>query len=133
MNILRWLALSSVLAALLLLTIGCDDVVLSNPLPSVVDDRLVGSWARPDGMLAFLIKRGEGNAYQMLNSEELKGNGTPPTYFLVRTGGMLFAEGSVRCDGYAFKTPEPRETPNGCWTISRFVLADDTLEMYSID
>ncbi len=35
---------------------GCNYVVLENPLPSVLDNRIVGSWATPDGKLYAVIK-----------------------------------------------------------------------------
>jgi hypothetical protein len=120
-------------AALCLIATGCDDVYLLNPLPNVTDDRIVGSWADQEGKLAFLIRRGEGNAYQSLNAEELKKNDPGSTFFLARAGGALFEEETAKCEGHSFEAPSQEDAPKGCWTIGQFVVSGDSLELDPID
>ncbi|MEI9967587.1 MAG: hypothetical protein WDM87_02790 [Terracidiphilus sp.] len=50
---------------------GCNYVVLENPLPTVQDNRIVGSWATPDGKLYAVIKPGDNSAYQSLSADDI--------------------------------------------------------------
>lgn len=112
---------------------GCNYVVLENPLPSVVDNRIVGSWATPDGKLYAVIKPGDNSSYQSLTGDDITKNGSGSTFYLAKVGGTLLAENPSACSAFLFNAPSADDAPNGCWTITRVVLTDNTLEYDTFD
>jgi len=112
---------------------GCNYVVLENPLPSVVDNRIVGSWATPDGKLYAVIKPGDNSSYQSLTGDDITKNGSGSTFYLAKAGGTLLAENPSACSAFLFSAPSTDDAPNGCWTITRVVLTDNTLEYDTFD
>jgi hypothetical protein len=116
-----------------LLLSGCDEVVLENPLDSVVDDRIVGSWARADGTLYAVIRKGDGDAYVSLDSDDLKNNKPGSVFYLAKSGTELFAESPADCNNFLFKAPSASDAPKGCWDVNRVVLGADSLEYDTYD
>ncbi len=113
--------------------IGCNYVVLENPLPSVVDNRIVGSWATPDGKLYAVIKPGDNSSYQSLTGDDITKNASGSTFYLAKAGSTLLAENPSACSAFLFSAPSTDDAPNGCWTITRVVLTDNTLEYDTFD
>jgi hypothetical protein len=107
---------------------GCNSVVIENPLASMVDDRIVGSWATPDGKLYAVIKKGDQDSYLSLSSDDLTNNGKGTVFYLAKAGPMLFAESPNGCDQFLFKAPSATDAPKGCWQVSHLVLSADALE-----
>ncbi|MGB6856865.1 MAG: hypothetical protein WBE03_08275 [Terracidiphilus sp.] len=112
---------------------GCNYVVLENPLPSVLDNRIVGSWATPDGKLYAVIKPGDNSSYVSLTADDITKNGSGSTFYLAKAGGTLLAENPSACSAFLFSAPSADDTPNGCWTITRVVLTDNALEYDTFD
>jgi hypothetical protein len=112
---------------------GCNYVVLENPLPSVLDNRIVGSWATPDGKLYAVIKPGDNSSYQSLTADDITKNGNGSTFYLAKAGGTLLAESPSACTAFLFTAPSADDAPNGCWTITRVVLEDNSLEYEMFD
>ncbi len=112
---------------------GCNYVVLENPLPSVVDNRIVGSWATPDGKLYAVIKPGDDSSYLSLTGSDITSNGKGSTFYLAKAGGTLLAEIPASCTSFLFSAPSTDDAPNGCWTITRVVLTDNSLEYDTFD
>lgn len=112
---------------------GCNYVVLENPLPSVLDQRIVGSWATPDGKLYAVIKPGDNSSYQSLTGDDITANGKGSTFYLAKVGGTLLAESPSGCGAFLFSAPAASDAPNGCWTITRVVLTENTLEYDNFD
>jgi hypothetical protein len=119
--------------AVTLFLCGCNYVVLENPLPTVLDNRIVGSWATPDGKLYAVIKRGDDSAYQSLTGDDITNNGKGTTFYLARVGGTLLTENPSACNAFLFSSPSAADAPDGCWTITRVVLTDNTLEYDTLD
>ena len=122
----RMLLAGTALASLLMS--GCNEVVLENPLPSVVDDRIVGSWATPDGKLSMVIRKGEGQGYLQLSADDLKNNKNGSVFYLAQVGTAMFAETEKGCDQFYFKPPAPADAPNGCWDVVHVVLTANSLQ-----
>ena len=112
---------------------GCNYVVLENPLPTVLDNRIVGSWATPDGKLYAVIKRGDDSAYQSLTADDITKNGKGTTFYLASVGGTLLTESPSACNAFLFSSPSAADAPSGCWTITRVVLSDNSLEYDTFD
>lgn len=112
---------------------GCNYVVLENPLPTVVDNRIVGSWATPDGKLYAVIKPGDNSSYLSLTGDDITKNGSGSTFYLAKVGGTLLAENSSACSAFLFSAPSADDAPTGCWTITRVVLTDNSLEYDTFD
>jgi len=112
---------------------GCNYVVLENPLPSVFDNRIVGSWATPDGKLYAVIKPGDDSSYLSLTGDDITKNGKGSTFYLAKAGGTLLAETPSECNAFLFSPPSADDAPNGCWTITRVVLTDNSLEYDTFD
>lgn len=123
----RVLLAGTALGSLLVLC-GCDNVVLENPLDSMVDDRIVGSWAKPDGTLYSVIRKGDGGSYVSLDPDDLKNNKPGSVFYLAKAGTTLFAESQADCTQFWFKAPLAKDSPKGCWTVNRVVLGDNFLE-----
>jgi hypothetical protein len=122
------------LAALsLLLPTGCDDLVLEWPLPTVVDNRIVGKWAEADGTAAEIVTRVGDGEYESLKLGVLWNRQEPKSFYLTSAGGMLFGESQVDCKGFFFVAPSESEAPKGCWVVFRVVLTGDTLEYSKFD
>jgi hypothetical protein len=119
--------------AVALLLSGCNYVVLENPLPSVVDNRIVGSWATPDGKLYAVIKPGDNSSYTSLTGDDITKNGNGSIFYLAKAGGTLLAENPSVCTAFLFSAPSADAAPNGCWTITRVLLTDTTLEYDTFD
>ena len=119
--------------AVTLFLCGCNYVVLENPLPTVLDNRIVGSWATPDGKLYAVIKRGDDSAYRSLTGDDITNNGKGTTFYLARVGGTLLTENPSACNAFLFSSPSATDAPDGCWTITRVVLTDNTLEYDTLD
>ncbi|MGB6132232.1 MAG: hypothetical protein WBG54_10645 [Acidobacteriaceae bacterium] len=120
--------------AMTLYLCGCDSVLLENPLPAITNDHLVGSWATPDGKLAFVIRRGEGQSYEVLTSDELT-QGKPGSFvYLARAGNQLVLENHADCDGHLYSAPAKDESPDGCWGAEPIVsFSADSLVLSSYD
>jgi len=127
-----WLLLT-VYGVVALFLCGCNYVVLENPLPTVLDNRIVGSWATPDGKLYAVIKSGDNSSYQSLTADDITNNRTGSTFYLARAGGTLLAENPSACSVFLFSAPAATDAPSGCWTITRVVLSDNSLEYDSFD
>ena len=112
---------------------GCNYVVLENPLPTVLDNRIVGSWATPDGKLYAVIKPGDNSAYQSLSADDITKGASGTTFYLARAGGTLLTESSAACSSFLFSAPSATDAPSGCWTITRIVLSDNSLEYDTFD
>jgi len=112
---------------------GCNYVVLENPLPSVVDNRIVGSWATPDGKLYAVIKPGDNSSYLSLTADDITNNRTGSTFYLAKAGGTMLAETPSGCDAFLFSTPSADDAPKGCWTITRVIVTDNSLEYDTFD
>lgn len=126
------LVLAATAAAALALC-GCNEVVLANPLPHIVDDRIVGKWATPNGRLSDVITKGEGDAYIMRSADEIAKNKPGTVFYLARAGSLLFAEMKVACDEFSFATPLPSEAPKGCWEPVRISLTAQSLDVDMFD
>jgi len=111
---------------------GCagDQFVLEHPLPFVVDDRIVGSWAEQDGKLSEVIRRGDGQSYVALSSDDVVKNGKGSVFYLARAGDALFAEGEQSCDQFYFHPPATDKT---CWFIVKLNLSGDSLAYQFFD
>lgn len=131
------LLIRSVSIAALAMTLclcGCDSVLLENPLPAITDDHLVGSWATPDGKLAFVIRRGEGQSYEVLTSDQLTQGKAGSFAYLARAGNQLVLESRADCDGHLYSAPSKDESPDGCWEAEPIVaLSGDSLVLSSYD
>ena len=112
---------------------GCNYVVLENPLPSVIDNRIVGSWATPDGKLYAVIKPGDNSAYQSLSADDITKGASGTTFYLAKAGGTLLTETPSACNAFLFNAPTATDAPSGCWTITRLVLSDNSLEYDTFD
>jgi hypothetical protein len=112
---------------------GCNYVVLENPLPTVQDNRIVGSWATPDGKLYAVIKPGDNSAYQSLSADDITKGASGTTFYLAKAGGTLLTETPSACNAFLFSAPSATDAPSGCWTISRLVLSDNALEYDTFD
>jgi len=112
---------------------GCNYVVLENPLPSVIDNRVVGSWATPDGKLYAVIKPGDNSAYQSLSADDITKGASGTTFYLAKAGGTLLTENPADCNSFLFSAPSATDAPSGCWTITRIVLTDNSLEYDTFD
>jgi hypothetical protein len=112
---------------------GCNYVVLENPLPTVQDNRIVGSWATPDGKLYAVIKPGDDSAYQSLSADDITKGASGTTFYLAKAGGTLLTETPSACNAFLFSAPSATDAPSGCWTITRLVLSDNSLEYDTFD
>jgi hypothetical protein len=112
---------------------GCNYVVLESPLPSVLDNRIVGSWATPDGKLYAVIKPGDNSAYQSLSADDITKGASGTTFYLAKAGGTLLTETPSACNAFLFNAPTATDAPSGCWTITRLVLSDNSLEYDTFD
>lgn len=112
---------------------GCNYVVLENPLPTVQDNRIVGSWATPDGKLYAVIKPGDNSAYQSLSADDITKGASGTTFYLAKVGGTLLTETPSACNAFLFSAPSATDAPSGCWTITRLVLSDNSLEYDNFD
>jgi hypothetical protein len=112
---------------------GCNYVVLENPLPTVLDNRIVGSWATPDGKLYAVIKPGDNSAYQSLSADDITKGASGTTFYLAKAGGTLLSEIPSACNAFLFSAPSATDAPSGCWTITRVVLSDNSLEYDTFD
>jgi|HubBroStandDraft_5_1064220.scaffolds.fasta_scaffold32017_2 hypothetical protein len=117
----------------LLFLSGCNYVVLENPLPTVQDNRIVGSWATPDGKLYAVIKPGDNSAYQSLSADDITKGASGTTFYLAKAGGTLLTETPSACNAFLFNAPTATDAPSGCWTITRLVLSDNSLEYDTFD
>jgi hypothetical protein len=117
----------------LLFLSGCNYVVLENPLPTVQDNRIVGSWATPDGKLYAVIKPGDNSAYQSLSADDITKGASGTTFYLTKAGGTLLTETPSACNAFLFNAPTATDAPSGCWTITRLVLSDNSLEYDTFD
>jgi archaellum component FlaG (FlaF/FlaG flagellin family) len=125
--------LLAVYGAVALFLCGCNYVVLENPLPTVLDNRIVGSWATPDGKLYAVIKSGDNSSYQSLTADDITKNGKGTTFYLANVGRTLLTENPSACSGFLFAAPSATDAPSGCWTITRVVLSDNSLEYDNFD
>ena len=100
----------------LLFLSGCNYVVLENPLPTVQDNRIVGSWATPDGKLYAVIKPGDNSAYQSLSADDITKGASGTIFYLAKAGGTLLALGiAPRLSALAVAGSTGTETCS--WTI----------------
>lgn len=112
---------------------GCNYLVLENPLPTVQDNRIVGSWATADGKLYAVIKPGDDSAYQSLSADDITKGASGTTFYLTKAGGTLLTETPAACNAFLFSAPSATDAPSGCWTITRLVLSDNSLEYDTFD
>ena len=98
-----------------------------NPLPTVQDNRIVGSWATPDGKLYAVIKPGDNSAYQSLSADDITKGASGTTFYLAKVGGTLLTETPSACNAFLFSAPSATDAPSGCWTITRLVLSGQFL------
>jgi hypothetical protein len=132
MKVLRVLSLLPVLAIAFLLT-GCNDLVVLDPMPAIVDDHLIGNWAGADGKLDSVFKRGPDGDYEYWSADALSKGEKPTAVRLTRVGNQLFLQRRAACSDFLFHTPDPAEAKQGCWAIYRAFLKADTLEFDAID
>src|SRR5580658_9691483 len=105
--------------AICLFTAGCGDVLLLNLIPDTTDDRITGNWTDADAKAVILITANAGGyGYSLKTIKQSTPNGVPNTFFLARTGGMLFEEAPDKCSGHLFKVQDTGTTPDVCWKIS---------------
>ena len=141
------LSLAAVLLPLLLLC-GCDNegVVLENPLPFVIDDRVIGSWSLAGmnppvqgisddiGKLQWIIRRSDNELYEAQSPEDIqKGQKPSFTFHLAKVGNVLLAEQPVDCNNYYFKSTDTSTPPKGCWSIFRIVFTGNSMEFDMFD